>query len=471
MKILVLEASTTSAKTMVYDTEQGKPVVRTKLFTQTYEDLTVQNPETIFAEMMALGREACRGTEIDIIALSGTFHNLLLCDEEMRPKSPVYLWSNTEAADLCRRLRLEKDYVEAYNQKTGCMVNASYPYFKLRYLKENGYDLSQYRIAGQGSYNMFRLTGEWVIMDSLASGTGLMDIREKTYDRELLAELGIGVSQLPRIVEFRETFPLSGDGAEILGLKEGIPVIATGPDGALNQVGAGALKKGIMTFSVGTSGALRLAARKPVLPETPSIWCYMAPKYWLTGAATSGASNCVDWYKDRMFPEGTTYEAIERGFGAIEDAPVFLPFLFGERSPGWEDDRNGTFMEIRPHHTPHDFYHGILEGVLFNLLQCYEILAELDGVPERIKLSGGILHSEFWTQMCADIFGMDMEVDDVRDSSLMGGAVLGMEVLGVIEDIEDFQTATVKVVHPNAAMAGIYKERYLRYKYWYTTAR
>lgn len=471
MKILVLEASTTSAKSMVYDTETRGHAVRTKLFTPTNTDLTVQDADAVFTELMALGREACRGMHIDLIALSGTFHNLLLCDEEMHPKSPVYLWSNTEAADLCHRLRLEKDYVESYNQRTGCMVNASYPYFKLRHLKEKGYDLGKYRIAGQGSYTMFRLTGEWVVMDSLASGTGLMDIREKAYDRELLAELGIDVSQLPRIVDFMETFPLSADGAGILGLQQGIPVIATGPDGALNQVGSGALKNGVMTFSVGTSGALRLGARRPVLPETPSTWCYLAPKDWLIGAATSGASNCVDWYKDRMFPEGTTYAEIESGFGDILDAPIFLPFLFGERCPGWEDDRNGAFMEIRPHHTPHDFYRSILEGVLFNLLQCYEILVDLNGIPDRIRLSGGIVHSTFWTQMCADIFGRDMEIDEVSHSSLMGGAVLGMAVLGVIDDIEDFETATVRVVHPDPAMAGIYAERYLRYKYWYGKAR
>lgn len=471
MKILVLEASTTSAKTMVYDTETRGQEVRTKVFTPTYEDLTVQDADAVFTELMALGREACRGLEIDIIALSGTFHNLLLCDEKMHPVSPVYLWSNREAADLCHRLRLEKDYVGTYNRKTGCMVNASYPYFKLRHMKEKGYDLVKYRIAGQGSYDMYRLTGEWVIMDSLASGTGLVDIREKTYDRGLLEELGLDIAQLPRIVDFRETFPLFSEGAEILGLREGIPVIATGPDGALNQVGSGALKDGVMTFSVGTSGALRLGAPKPVLPETPSTWCYLAPKGWLIGAATSGASNCVDWYKDRMFPEGTTYETVENGFGAMVDAPIFLPFLFGERCPGWEDDRNAAFMEIKPHHTPHDFYRSILEGVLFNLLQCYQILVELNGIPERIRLSGGIVHSTFWTQMCADIFGLDMEIDDVSHSSLMGGIVLGMAVLGVVEDIEDFETATVRVVHPDPSMAGIYEERYLRYKYWYGKSR
>ena len=52
------------------------------------------------------------------------------------------------------------------------------------------------------------------------------------------------------------------EGAALLGQKEGIPVVPAYPDGALNQIGSGALEQGIMSFSVGTSTAIRITAQK-----------------------------------------------------------------------------------------------------------------------------------------------------------------------------------------------------------------
>lgn len=466
MNILVLESSTTSAKAMLYDTDRGTYEVKAKAYTLDSDDVTIHNAQKVFLETAEVGKTLCAGKKVDIISLSGTWHSMMLCDKEMKPQTPIYLWSYTGAADLCKELRKDNEYVQWFYQKTGCMVNAIYPAFKLKLLKQKGCQLKNYLIAGQGTYNTYRLTGERVITDCVASGTGLLNIHTKKFDTELLKEIGIEENQLGRIVTYKDTFPLQKEGAALLGLKEGIPVIPTSSDGGLNQVGAGALENGVMTFSVGTSGAIRLTTQKPIIPKTPSTWCYLSPKSWLSGAATSGCCNCIDWFKQRMFPEGMSYEEIEKGFQG-KDTPVFLPFLFGERCPGWQDERSGGFFDVKPYHKANDFYHGILEGILFNLYQCYEVLSSINGVPKKIKLSGGILHSKYWTQMCADIFGVAMNVDEIEHSSLLGGAVLGLELLGILKDGKDFTSEDTKVVNPNPAMAAVYAKKYQRYQYWY----
>ncbi|QTQ14924.1 hypothetical protein HRQ91_10895 [Treponema parvum] len=68
----------------------------------------------------------------------------------------------------------------------------------------------------------------------------------------------------------------------------------------------------------------------------------------LLGGATSGACNCQDWFKQKFFPEGTTYKEIESRLSHTRDTPVFLPFLFGERCPGWNEKRTGGFLCVRP---------------------------------------------------------------------------------------------------------------------------
>ncbi|MCB6609607.1 FGGY family carbohydrate kinase [[Clostridium] symbiosum] len=469
MKILVLESSTSSAKAMLYDTDKKQSFVRTRPYPGMFDNATVHNAQTVFEETLSVARELLDGrTDVDMISLGGTWHSLCLMDSEMNPMTPVLPWCYTGASGLCREIRQEQDYVRSYYHKTGCMVNAIYPFFKLRMFKNMGFDLSQYIAAGQNVYNTYRMTGRKAATECVASGTGLMNIYTKQYEPDLLRELGITEDSLPEIVPYDRIYPLTKEAASYLGLKEGTPVIPSNSDGGLNQIGVGALKKGVMTFSVGTSGAIRLTTSKPIIPDEPSTWCYLSPKSWMSGAATSGACNCIDWFKEK-FAKAESYANLETGFNTDSESPVFLPFVFGERCPGWNDDRHGVFENLSASSTVQDLYRAVQEGVLFNLFQCYETLTAVNGVPEHIKLSGGILNSPRWTQMCADIFEKDMEVDKLAQSSLMGGVVLAMELAGEINSVEDFRVEPVSVIKPNPHRGEIYRKRYQNYLECYRT--
>ena len=463
MLILVLEASTTSAKAMLYDTETKKYEVQVKAYDHMYDDITIHQADKVFDAMMVLGKEIAAGRKISMISLSGTWHSLFLCDQQLHPKTPVYLWSNTMAAEVCTDLREDKDYVNEYYHKTGCMVNAIYPLFKLLMLKRQGYQLDNYYIMGQGSYNTYRLTGKRVTTACMESGSGLLNIHDKKYDKQLLQYVGIKEEQLPVIGEEDFFVPLSEEGASLLGLEAGIPVIPSNSDGGLNQLGSGALKDGIMTLSVGTSGAMRMAVPKSLIPETPSTWCYLSPKGWLSGAATSGCCNCIDWFRKKSSNKELKYEELEKVSKPQVDSLVFLPFIFGERCPGWDDERTGGFTGIVSHHTYQDMYQAIQEGILFNLYQCYQSLVEVNAKPYKIKLSGGILHSDKWTQMCADIFGVEMEIDQAQHTSLLGGAVLAMEYLGLISDAKEFDVPVGTIIKPNLEVRSIYQEKFKQY--------
>ncbi|MCL1795442.1 MAG: FGGY-family carbohydrate kinase [Clostridia bacterium] len=467
MNILALESSTTSAKAMLYDTSDHTYTIEAKAYPQYFGDATLHDAESVFLETATLGKKLCAGKRVDAVTLGGTWHSVLLCDADFRPVTPVYQWSNTEPAEICSLLRKDEQYTRGYYQRTGCMVNAIYPSFKLRMLRAHGFPLEAYFIADQGTYNAFRLTGEKTVTASMLSGEGFLNVNEQRLDRTVLNELGIGERNFARIVAHNESHPLTAKGAALLGTVPGIPVLPACPDGALNQIGAGALRRGIMTISVGTSGALRVATPNPVLPEIPSIWCYLAPETWLSGAAISGCCNCVDWYKNTMFGSEITYEQIERELDSEHSTPVFLPFLFGERCPGWRDERLGGFSAVTPLHSRYHFYHGVLEGILFNLYQCYLAIRTIHGVPKRVKLSGGIVHSPFWLQMCADIFGLEMEVDDAAHGSLMGAVALGLEKLGVLGKLTDFATEPRQTILPNANLSSMYEKKYERYLYYY----
>ena len=467
--VLALETSTTSAKAMLVELGSGKAVVRTRALRCPGPDPTVRDPDDIFAQAAAVAREVCAGASVDFVALSGTWHGLTL-QSRTGTATPAMEWPNRSASALCARLRADPEYVRWFYGRTGCLVHASYPAFKLRHLHDEGLDLRGLTAMDQGSVTFERLTGRRWMSTSVASGTGLMNLAGEDWDAEVLDSLGVGEVRLPEIVAWDRTAPLSRAGAAALGLRPGVPVLPCEPDGGLSQVGDGASEPGAMTFTMGTSGGLRFATVRPVVSPALATWCYRSPLTWLSGAVASGCGNCVDWAKDRFFPDAT-YAQIEAGLGPDEPErpPVFLPFLFGERCPGWQDRRTGGFLDVRPEHSAHDLYRGVLLGVVLGLRHCYRELVSVNGVPQRVVLSGGVLESPVWTRMCVDAFGVPMEVSPLEHSSLAGAVELCGRLAGVPapggpgSGGRGTGGVPAAVLRPDPTRADYYAEQFARY--------
>ncbi len=464
MRILALEASTSNVKALLYSSETGLLRMRQHPYSgKTHVGCGRQDAEEVFCQLLLLGRQVLEGERAEAIALSVTWHSLLLCGREGNPVSPVYLWNDPEAEPVCRELRRDPGLCDRLYRRTGTIVNPCFPLYKLIWLKRQGKSLDTVLVRGMGSYLLWKLTGAWAVMDSMASGTGLFGVTEKFWDGELLAKAGIRESQLSEIVPYTRTFPLKPEMAKYLGLPPGTPVLPAAADGGLDQIGADAMGPGIMTMSVGTSGSLRMSTLEtPRFAAVPSTWCYLSPVGgWLSGIGTSGCCNCVEWMKERIY--GTrTYEEIEPTLREREGGPFFMPFLFGERGPEWGAGRQGAFLGLRAEHSGKDLYVSVLEGVLLNLFQCYQALCKANSVPENIKLSGGVLNSPFWRQMCADIMGHDLEVNANKNSSLVGAAKLGLQVMGEAGH-PDEGMKNQEVIRYREEFHQYYMERYEKY--------
>lgn len=464
MRILALEASTTSAKAMLYEGDTGQVLrVVTRRYPETVSDGITQELDGVCAAVAEAARAAGEGRQADAISLCGTWHALAVCDRGMTPESRAYTWAYTGARAEAEAVRADWEQARSLYETTGCIPHGMLPLFKLRHFARQGMSLAGRQLTDPGSYLFYRLTGQQRLSRSMASGSGLLDVRTRELAPRSLALAGITAGQLGELCEYTDTAPLSRRGAALLEQLEGIPVLPAHPDGALNQLGAGALAAGSMTLSVGTSGALRLAANAPALSPSGRAWCYLSPVGWLAGAATSGACNCVDWCRQAFFPQDTSYEALEQGGCPREELPVFLPFLFGERSPGWRDGRLGGFVGLRPSHTAYDLYHSVQEGVTMNLRQCYELLLEERGRPEQIMLSGGILSSQRWTQLLADTLNTPLTCSGTDQESLLGGALLARSVLEPAFRPEQWRPQAGRTVLPRPEEAGLCSRRYERY--------
>lgn len=469
MLVLSLESSTSSAKALLFDTKKGVLESKNKTYSSDICSGGKTDTDAVFRLTMSLGKEIASGKSIDAIAICGTWHSISVCDESMNAVTPTFYWNFMDTSDQCKKMREDKQLSHTIYTRTGCMPHVTYPRHALIHLKENGFDLSGKKIISQGAYNFFKITDVFAESKSTVSGSGLLNINSLKYDDFILDYIGIDESQLGTLVNHTDIAYLNENGASLLGVSSGIPVVPAHPDGALNQVSNGAGAHGKMTFSVGTSAAIRLSSDRPVLPEEGQLWCYYGPTGWLSGAAVSGACNLINWFMNKFVSDKWSFDELEKFEDVGGDVPTFLPFLFGERCPGWHDDRLGGFIEVKPSHNIRDFYRALQAGIIFNILQCYEILCDEYGAPGEIFMSGGILNSAQWTQMAADIFQRELSCLKIKDASSMGAIVLALLAVKAISDISDIpeECKAASIVSPRKEFADYYLEQYNRYKYWY----
>ena len=91
------------------------------------------------------------------------------------------------------------------------------------------------------------------------------------------------------------------------------------------------------------------------------------------------------------------------------------------------------------------------------------------GPVKVIYANGGFTHSALWVQMLADVFNVEVRLTDTAEGSALGAAILGMHVLGVLDNLEDASQllTTQKTFTPDPEAHEVYIRSYLLFKSLY----
>ncbi len=128
-------------------------------------------------------------------------HGLLAVDESGKPLTNIWLWSDLRADAIARSLRNSAEGMETYH-RTGVPLHAMSPLAKIIWLGQNMPNVFKkaHKFLGIKEFVWYRLTGQYESDLSLASATGLLDIRNNTWDETALQLSGISPERLPRLV-------------------------------------------------------------------------------------------------------------------------------------------------------------------------------------------------------------------------------------------------------------------------------
>ena len=241
MRVLALDVGSSSVRACAYD-ERGRESGPGAQWTYSAHLGRDGSAEFDPDELLAAARAALEGAGEghDALGISCFMHSLLLLDERDRPLTPVLLWQDRRAVGQAEELaeRLDERAVHA---RTGCAFHPSFWPAKLAWLRSEGLLEKARHAVSFADYLFLALTGELHTTLSTASGSGLLDLRARRWDEQLLGELGVDEALLP---------PLGDDPAGTT-----YPPLADGP---CSNLGAGCTSADRAALNIGTSGALRI---------------------------------------------------------------------------------------------------------------------------------------------------------------------------------------------------------------------
>lgn len=453
------------------------------------------DPEEVFTatvrvlgEAVAAARAQDPQAEVEAVGLSSALFNLLAVDGAGRPLTRVLTWMDNRAAAEAERLAQSGLAHELY-LRTGCRVHPMYPLSKLVWLKEHEPEVwrKAARFLSLKEYLVERLCGARVVDYSLASATGLFNLHAHAWDAEALDLAGLTPARLSAPVDATHTVRgLPAELARWMGLRPETPFALGAGDGMLAHLGCGCFTASRFSSTIGTSGALRVLASRPLLDEAERTWCYcLDGETWVAGGAINNGGIVLRWLRDQLGGEERRaaaeqgkdpYEvlcALAEGVPAGAEGLVLLPFLTGERSPNWNAQAKGVLFGLQLHHTRGHLVRAALEGVAYRMWSVYEALQELSGQEGEIWANGGYARSPFWVQIQADVFQRPVRVPRVAEASAFGAAMVALKAVGLIADYRDLEPAIVveRVHRPDPGQAEVYREGYRLFRDLYADVK
>jgi len=411
------------------------------------------------------------------IGPSGQMHGAVLLDRHDAVLRPAILWNDGRSGAQCAALEAALPTLHAI------AGNAAMPGFtapKLLWVREHEPHLfaRTAQVLLPKDWLRLQLTGEHVSEMSDASGTLWLDVGARRWSDALLAAGGMTRGQMPRLVEGSAVSgTLRPALAERWGLHVGIAVAGGGSDNAASAVGIGAVQPNQGFVSLGTSGVIFLAdARfRPNPASGVHTFCHALPGRWHRMSVMLSAASALRWARDLLgLPSETALlERVATLTPAQRSrAPLFLPYLSGERTPHNDPNAQGVLFGLTHAHDAAAIGYAVLEGVSFGLADGWAALQSEPGAVAALSLVGGGAHSALWAQLLASALGVALRIDEGAEAGgALGAARLAWLADGGAESDVCRAAEVKREFSPDAADAALLAPRLERFRALYPLLR
>ncbi|WP_193105781.1 FGGY-family carbohydrate kinase [Brachybacterium sp. FME24] len=307
-------------------------------------------------------------------------------------------------------------------------------------------------VTTSSGYITHRLTGNFT--DTVANYQGMWPIDAAAWswssDEQAYQRTGMARSMLFDLVMPGEVLGnLTAGAAAATGLPEGLPVVATANDKAVEALGAGLQDPRSLLLSLGTYIA-GMSVGDAGRADSTSFWTNFGSepgKHLYESGGIRRGMWTVSWFRD-LLGEGTVREAEARGDTVEEmlgrealDVPAGSDGLL--TVPDWlapseAPARRGSILGFDGRQGRAHMFRSILEGIALTMKERTDDMAdELGTTFERVVVTGGGAASDLMTQILADVFDLECLRLDGGSSAGRGAAICAAVATGLVPSFQE----------------------------------
>ncbi|MEO8152633.1 MAG: xylulokinase [Rhizobacter sp.] len=414
---------------------------------------------------------------VKAIGLSGQMHGAVLLGAQHEVLRPAILWNDTRSALECAEMMAA---LPALPQISGNLAMPGFTAPKLAWVAkhEPAVFARVAKVLLPKDYLRWCMTGLFVSEMSDAAGTLWLDVARRDWSDELLALTGLSRRHMPDLVEgSASSGTLSPAVAAAWGLAPSVIVAGGGGDNAASAVGIGAVRPGEGFISLGTSGVMFIVNDRfrPNPASAVHAFCHALPGRWHQMTVMLSAASCLSWVTGLVGAENeaSLLARVESLDAATQlAAPVFLPYLSGERTPHNDARARGVFFGLDNDTDARSLCYSVLEGVAFGMRDGLNALRAAGTEVGRLALVGGGARSAFWAQLHADVLGLEIVTLDGGEA---GGALGAARLAWLADGGDEAQVCQMPALRrrftPDEARGEALASRYQRFRSLYTATR
>ena len=474
--VLGLDIGTTNAKALVVDAH-GEILSKASAgygLILGQEGWIEQDPEELWAATITILRDAVRGAglaagRISALALSTQRDTLVAVDRHNKPVRNAITWMDSRSMEQCTRLG-EAVGIRRVYELTGVPISNIWTLAFILWMRDEEPEIFE-RTACFGLVEDFLLNRlgapNHVLDTSSACQTMLFDLRAKQWCEELMTYAGLDARRLPLLNAPGSVVGcLSSEIALAVGLPEGVRLVLGAGDQQCAALGAGAVRPGDLSLSIGTASNLLTPVADLKLDPDCKVLCHIAATeeshVLETALLATGAT--MEWLRRTVYadvPDDNFFTLVNReaagspiGSGGL----LLTPHFEGAGSPYWDNDARGLLLGLNLSTRRGDLARAIMEGVALELRKNVGLLQRLDAPIHRVVVTGGASKSSLWMQILSDVLNLPVEILHQTECAALGAGALAAIGAGLIESAVD-ATAWARIAHrfmPDAQNARRY---------------
>jgi len=253
------------------------------------------------------------------------------------------------------------------------------------------------------------------------------------------------------------------------------PVVAGGADNACGAVGSGIIQEGRVMVSIGSSGVILAQTNNPKADQEGRIHLFnhACPDSWYMMGVTLSAGMSYEWLEKKLFNHRLSYAKLDQLAEEINpgsEGLIFLPYLYGERTPHNDANARGVYFGISGKHDQRHFTRSVMEGVTFALKDSLELIKDKGVKIKEIRAIGGGAKSRVWQQILADILGEEINLLNVEEGPAFGAALIAGVGVGEYSSFAEAVNRIIKVkktIIPKIQNTERYNQYYQLYRKLY----